>query len=138
MNLNHPKVKKIVRQCERRIMKLTGRSKVKLLILNAPANPVPYEQIEKIVCEVTGIRIELATQQSRKHEYRTTRQLICFYARTHTVMSYRLIGVKVNRRDHTTIISSIRRIKGLIESGDPEVSHLVKEITARIEQLKVE
>lgn len=138
MTLNHPRIKRIIRLCENEIRSLTGQPNLKLLVLNAPVSPVPYEAIEKIVCEVTGIRIELATQPTRKHEYRTTRQIICFYARSHALMSYRLIGLKVNRRDHTTILSSIRRIKGLIESGDPEICQLVKEINAKIEQLKAE
>lgn len=135
MNTNHPKVKKIIRQCERRIMKLTGRHSVNIFILYAPTVTIPYEEIERVVCEVTGIRIDLARLSSRRLEYRTTRQLICFYARAHTLMSYKLIGQKVNRNDHTTVRSSELRIKSLLESGDAEVCRLVREINSRIEKV---
>lgn len=136
MNVHHPKVKKILRQCERRIMKLTGQGPVSIFVLNTPGVVIPYEVIEKIVCEVTGIEIERITLPTRIIEYRIARQLICFYARQYTHMPYRLIGQKVHRYDHTTVINSIQRIKWLIETGDTEVCRLVKDINMRIEQAK--
>lgn len=134
MNVHHPKVKKILRQCERRIMKLTGRSPLSVFILQVPGGNVPYQDIEDIVCNVTGYSIEIAKQDSRRYEYRITRHLICFFARAHTPMSYRQIGEKINRQDHTTIMKAINRIKHLIDSGDPEICRYVKEINIRIAQ----
>lgn len=136
MTIHHPKVKKVLRQCERRIMKMTGRAPISVFILTAPTFIVPYDEIEKVVCEITGIRIELIKLPSRCYEYRLPRQLICFYARAHTHMSYKLIGQKVNRHDHTTVMNSIHRIKSLIETSDPEVCKIVRDINLRMEQLK--
>lgn len=136
MTIHHPKVKKILRQCERRIMKMTGRAPINVFILATPTFIIPYDDIERIVCETTGVRIDLIKQSSRCYEYRLPRQLICFYARAHTHMSYKLIGQKVNRHDHTTVMNSIQRIKSLIETFDPEVCKFVRDINLRIQQLK--
>lgn len=135
MNVHHPKVKKILRQCERRIMTLTGRSPISIFILNSYPATIPYEDIERIVCEVTGISPEQAKLKSRRTEFKVTRQLLCFYARAHTSMCYRLIGEKVNLTDHATVMHSIKRIKGLIETDDADISRYAKEINIRIAQL---
>lgn len=138
MTIHHPKVKKVLRQCERKIMKLIGKGPVSLFILNSHPATIPYEDIQRIVCEVTGVSIEYAACRSRRMEYRTTRQMICFFARTHTAMTYKMIGEKVNRQDHTTVIHSIKRIKDLIESNDNDVGRYAIEINKRIAQLKAE
>lgn len=136
MTIHHPKVKKILRQCERKIMKLTGKGPISIFILNSHPATIPYEDIEKIVCDVTGVNRNLAIQDCRKTEYRITRQLICFYARTHTSLCFRLIGEKVKNYHHTTVIHSVERIKDLIQTDDPYVCRYVKEINSRIAQLK--
>jgi chromosomal replication initiation ATPase DnaA len=47
-------------------------------------------------------------------------------------MCYRLIGEKVNLTDHATVMHGIKRMKGLIESDDIEISRYAKEINIRI------
>lgn len=132
----HPKIKKIIRQCERRIMRLTENQCINILVLSSPAKKIPYEEIESIVCDVTGVPIEKATLVSRDHELVITRHLICFYARTNSLISLNALAGKLNRGDHTTIINCVRRLRSLIDSGDPEVCGYVKEINQRIEILK--
>lgn len=117
-------------------MKLTGNQDINIMILTGPDKRIPYEEIENIVCEVTGIPIKQAKMICRDHELVLTRHLIAFYARTNTRISLKALARKLNRGDHTTIINCIRRLKKLIDSGEPEVSSYVKEINKRIEQLK--
>ena len=132
----HPKVKKIIAQCERRIKKLTENSCISVMVLNLPGKPIPYEDIERIVCEVTGIPIEFALQESRQYDRCVTRQLIAFFAKSNCKMSYKSIAEKLGRKDHTAIISSLRRIKHLVESGDTTTCKYIKDINQRILQLK--
>lgn len=136
MTIYHPKVKKVLRQCERKIMKMIGKGPVSIFILNSQPATIPYEDIERIVCEVMGMTPETALRGSRRVEYKTVRQLLCFYARAHTSMSYKSIGEKINEYHHTTVMHSIKRIKDLIESDDTDVSRHVIEINKRIAQFK--
>ncbi len=136
MTIYHPKIKKILRQCERKIMKMTGKGPISIFILNSHSATIPYEDIERIVCEVGGMALEDVLRGSRRVEYKTVRQLLCFYARTHTSMSYKSIGEKISEYHHTTVMHSIKRIKDLIESDDTDVGRHVMEINKRIAQLK--
>lgn len=132
----HPKVKKILRQAERRIIKLTHNQDLSLVILNPPAKILPYEDVVNIICEVTGIPLTKAIMQTRRHEICLTRQLIAFFARMNCGYHLQQIADELKREDHTTIISSIRRIRHLIDSGDSEVCGYVKEINHRLSKLK--
>lgn len=133
----HPRVKKILRHAERRIMNLTQNQDLCLVILNPPAKILPYPDVERIVCEVTGIPFSKAITQTRRREVCLTRQLIAFFARMDCGYHLQQIADKLNREDHTTIISSLRRIRHLIDSGDSEVCGYVKEINQRLSKLKV-
>jgi chromosomal replication initiator protein len=117
-------------------MKLTGKGPVTIFILNSHPATIPYEDIERIVCEVMGMSPEQMFKESRRTELKTARQLLCFYARTHTSMSYLSIGEKVGNFHHSTVIHSVDRIKGLIEADDKDISRYVKEINTRIAQVK--
>lgn len=138
MNINHPKVKKLLRQCERKIMKMTGKAPVSIFILNSYPATIPYEDIERIVCEVMGFTVQhiKSNANSRITEYKTVRQLLCFYARHYTSLTLRSIGACIGGHHYSTVIHSVDRIKGLIESDDADISRYVKEINVRIAQLK--
>lgn len=132
MQITHPKVKKIVSQAERRIKALTGNESVLLVVLKQPNAKLPFEQVEKIVCEVRGFEIEKVYSKTRKREIVLTRHLIAHYAKICCEMTLVEIGNRFGK-DHTTIISNLRHIRDMIETGDHLVFYSAKEINKRLD-----
>lgn len=129
--MDHPKVKKIIRHCERRVKKLTGNSAILIMFLK-PAKILPFDDIIKLVCDTTGEPYDKILKRGRKTEVVVTRQLICFYAKQYCGLSHKRIANGLGYDDHTTSIHSIQNIKDLIESGDSYVTSLVSKINQQL------
>lgn len=135
MTLDHPKVKKIILQCEQRVKKLTGNSSV-LIMFVRPTKVYPFEDIIKLVCDATGEPYEKIIKRGRKHEVVITRQLICFYAKHYCSMGHKVIAEGLGYDNHTTSVHSIQTIKDLLESGDGYVTGLVTKINQQIKAMQ--
>lgn len=81
-------------------------------------NEITLEQVFDDI--VTCFRIDPARlkSESRYRDLVTVRQIYCFVAKSMTNHTLREIGALIGDRDHTTIISSIRKVKRFIGTKD--------------------
>lgn len=128
MTLDHPKVKKIIAQCERRVKKLTGNSAVLMMFYKKQHDLIPYIDVVGAVCYATGKEYNEVLKRTRKQEIVKARQLICFYANRYSNMGHISLAQELGYKDHTTSVSGSKKIKDLIESGDPFVVKMISEI----------
>jgi chromosomal replication initiator protein len=133
LHITHPKVRQVIADCEQEVRKLTGNPGFAISFVDCVLS-LEFEQIAEEVIKVTRVSMEDVMSDSRKIDIVTTRQLIAFYARRFTKATYSEIGEKLGGRDHTTIISSIRRVTSLLEGGDKRMSELVKRLNRRIKE----
>jgi len=77
------------------------------------ANKDSIKQIEDVIFQYTGYHLE--NPKSRIRELTITRQLMAYFLKTHTAMTFEAIG-NVIGKDHATIIKSVSVVKGLIET----------------------
>lgn len=131
MTLDHPKVKKIISQCERRVKKLTGNSSV-MIMFHKPSALIPFDEIMQIICNQTGEPKQNILNRTRRREVVIARQLICFYAKIYSGMSHKTIAQSLGYKDHTTSIHSIQCIKDLIDSGNEVITGLVARINQQL------
>lgn len=54
----------------------------------------------------------------RSQQVAMPRHVVMFIAREHTLCSLPQIGMRLGRRDHTTVLSAVGKIRRLIEAGD--------------------
>ena len=69
--------------------------------------------------------------QNRSKNISTARQISMYLIRTLTNLSLNDIGAEYENRNHSTVLSSIRRIEDLIKT-DPETAAVVRDITSNI------
>jgi chromosomal replication initiation ATPase DnaA len=132
MTLDHPKVKKIIAQCERRVKKLTGNTAVLMMFYKKQNDLIPYETVVNAVCAVTGKTHNEVLKSTRKQEIVKARQLICFYANYYSNATHVFIAHSLGYKDHTTSVTGSRKIKDLIETGDPMVIKMVSQINKQL------
>lgn len=77
------------------------------------ANKDSIKQIEDVIFQFTGYRLE--NPKCRKRELTLTRQLMAYFLKTHTAMTFETIGSVIGK-DHATIIIAVSVVKGLIET----------------------
>ena len=89
--------------------------------------------IEWVVCSKFGIKPEilrLPVRRGRPTGTNRPRQIAYFLAREFTGFSYPRLGMFFNR-DHTTVLTGVRRIQGLIQTN-PKVAAYVDECRAAL------
>lgn len=107
------------------------------LALASPASTKPkmHARIMGGVAE----RFDLTKQDLAGH-HRTSRvmlprQICCYLMRQRTVMSLSEIGARLGGRDHTTILSAVRKIERLLAEGRTDIRAAIDEI---VEQLSAQ
>lgn len=132
MLVTDEKVKRVLEQCKRRVIKLTGRP-ISLVIFGYKEQAAfSYEDIANAVCGTMNVSYDRAITRSRKREVVIARQLIFFYARSYTKMSHRVVAEQLGYRDHSTSIHSISTIMELIDAKDSLVLNSIKAINQKL------
>jgi chromosomal replication initiator protein len=115
-----------VRELEGLLMKLAvkatlaGKSAIDLSLvreaLKIGARPavVTVEDVQKAVCEHYRIKLGQLTGRERHREVALPRQVAMFLARVHLGTSFPQLGARFNGKDHTTVISAVRRVEKLL------------------------
>lgn len=134
LHITHPEVRKVIERCEREVRELTGNPTVAISFVDN-TRTIDLDAIIEEVCGITKNTIEEVTSQSRVTELVQARQLIAFFARKYTKISLSSIGRRLGDRDHTTIMSNIKRVSSLIDAGDKRLCPLVKKINRRIKEM---
>jgi chromosomal replication initiator protein len=135
MNLNHPEVKELISSWQNELREKTGNSVV-LLTTYIPSSKITLPELKRIICEYVGVAPDQVVHSSRYAKQVLARHLIAFYAREHFGYSFSEIADELNRKDHTTILKNIRKVKSYIEIGDKSICYLISAINAEMEKYK--
>ena len=94
-----------------------------------------YIPTPEVIIEETARYYNLTAEnlrgQSRSKNTATARQISMYLMRSLTNLSLKDIGEQYEARNHSTVLSSIRKIEDLLKS-DPDISGTVRDITSNI------
>lgn len=82
------------------------------------------------VCKFYNLEPSLLRGQSRSKDISLARQIAMYQIRRMTNLSLKEIGKEFSR-DHSTVLSALNRIEGLVKT-DPEKAEIIKDITTNI------
>lgn len=74
---------------------------------------ISVEYIERIICDYFKISREEIQSKTRKRAIVQARQMAMYFAKEYTDASLALIGSKIGKRDHTTVIHACKTIENL-------------------------
>ena len=101
-------------------------------IFKAAENMLPtVDNIIEETAKYHELTVEELKSQRRSRETALARQIAMFLIRKLTNLSLKDIGALFEGRDHSTVLSSIRRIESLIEDS-PDFSKKIRDITSNI------
>jgi chromosomal replication initiator protein len=78
----------------------------------------PIERIQEVVAAHYGLTVAKLTSASREQKIALPRQIAMHLCRILAEEKLQAIAEKFNKKDHTTVISAIDRVKSLIETDD--------------------
>jgi chromosomal replication initiator protein len=91
----------------------------------------PIERIQETVAAHYGLTVAKLTSASREQKVALPRQVAMYLCRILAEEKLQAIAEKFNKKDHTTVISAIDRVKSLIET-DEQVRAAVSSLTAHL------
>ena len=94
--------------------------------------PREIEDIIKIVSAETKVKPSDIVSKSRTKGISISRQIAIYLTRKYTSKTFKEIGEKFGKRDHSTIITSISNIEKLILDNE-QISKLVAKLSKEIE-----
>jgi chromosomal replication initiator protein len=89
------------------------------------------ERIQEAVAAHYGLTVAKLTSASREQKIALPRQVAMWLCRELGDDTLQSIAEKFNKKDHTTVISAVDRVKGLLETDDA-VRTAVSELTAKL------
>ncbi len=90
------------------------------------------EDIQRIVCAYFGIRLADLKSKRRHRAVSFPRMLAMYVCRQRLGTSYPELGERFGGKDHTTVISAVRKIGGLVEAQDERVMGAVDAIERKL------
>ncbi len=132
-----------VRELEGMLMKLaikasiSGRASIdtamvrETLRIGARPAVVTVDDVQRAVCEHYRIKQSELTGKDRHREVAIARQVAMFLARVHLGTSFPQIGAKFGGKDHTTVMSAVRRIEKLLPD-DAELRSTVESLSVKL------
>ncbi len=104
-------------------------------VLSDVIPPIGYrptiERIQEVVSAHYGLTVAKLTSASREQKVAVPRQIAMYLCRILAEEKLQAIAEKFNKKDHTTVISAIDRVKSLIET-DGQVRLAVQALTAKL------
>lgn len=89
------------------------------------------EDVQRAVCDHYRIKMAQLTGKDRHREVALPRQVAMYLARTHLGTSFPQIGARFNGKDHTTVMSSVKKVAQL-RKDDPEVAAALEAISLKL------
>ncbi len=98
-----------------------------------PAAPpgLTVEGIQREVCDYFGVKLQDMKSAKRHRAVAHPRMVAMYLARHLTAMSYPEIGSRFGGKDHSTVISAVRKIERLI-GQDPSLRSVVQTLEGRL------
>jgi len=91
----------------------------------------PIERIQEVVAAHYNLTVAKLTSASREQKVALPRQIAMHLCRILAEEKLQAIAEKFNKKDHTTVISAIDRVKSLIET-DEQVRSAVQSLTSKL------
>ena len=88
-------------------------STVKSLIKNKDQREIGVEDIKSITAGYFNISLSEIISHKKQRVFSYPRQLAMYLCRKHTDLSFKEIGYSFGRKDHSTVIYSVRRVEKL-------------------------
>lgn len=98
---------------------------------NAPKEITP-KLIIQVVCEHYGVSPDDIISKKRNSEFVQPRQVIMYLCRELIGISLQSIGKELGKKDHTTVIHGINKIKDELENGNEELRNRIEIIKKKI------
>jgi chromosomal replication initiator protein len=101
-------------------------------VLPKTENATTVEDIQRAVCDYYSIRLA-DLKSSRRHRTITFPRMVAMYlCRQRLGTSFPELGDRFGGKDHTTVMSAVRKIDGLIRNEDPVVVNAVEAIERKL------
>ena len=91
----------------------------------------PIERIQEAVAAQYGLTVPKLTSASREQKIALPRQVAMYLCRELAKEKFQSIAEKFNKKDHTTVIAAVERIRTLMEA-DEAVRSAVQVLTAKL------
>ncbi len=101
-------------------------------VLPPPDHATTVEDIQRAVCEYFNIRLADLKSHRRHRAVSFPRMVAMFLSRQRLGTSYPALGDSFGGKDHTTVISAVRKIKGLMEANDDQTVTAVQAIERKL------
>ncbi len=105
------------------------------LIEEEQRNAMTGEKVIAAVSEIYGITPSDIIGKAQVREYVLPRQIAIYLTRKHTKLPYMKIG-EIFRRDHSTIMSSIKQIEKQISERQSDVGSMIASIEIRLTEIR--
>jgi chromosomal replication initiator protein len=100
-------------------------------VIPPPGYKPTIEKIQEAVAAHFGLTVAKLTSASREQKIAQPRQIAMYLCRTLASETFQLIAEKFNKKDHTTVIAAVERVK-LLLSQDEEVRVAVQKLVAKL------
>jgi chromosomal replication initiator protein len=87
--------------------------------------------IQKTVCNYYGLELDSLQSKTRKREIVQARQIAMYFSKNLTNSSLSVIGSKIGKKDHATVLHACKTILNLIET-DREFKNQIHEIETQL------
>ena len=147
LSLSQQALEQIAKTCKKSIREMEGvLNKIKIMtelyervlslkeieiILTNIKTELNIEEIQKIAAKAFCVSIEEIKSPSRKKHIVTARQSAMFLARGHLKKSLKDISFAFGKKDHTTVLNSIKKVEKL-KSEDKEFKRIIEALHQEI------
>jgi chromosomal replication initiator protein len=97
-------------------------------------NTTSVEEIQRAVCEYFNIRMSDLRSHRRHRSVAYPRMVAMYLCRQRLRTSYTELGERFGGKDHTTVMSAVKKIESRIESEDRELLDCVEAIALKLER----
>ncbi|MEM1415679.1 MAG: chromosomal replication initiator protein DnaA [Myxococcota bacterium] len=97
-----------------------------------PEQALTVEDIQKAVCNYFGLKLAELKSKRRHRAISYPRQVAMYLCRQRLGTSYPELGDRFGGKDHTTVISAVRKINGLLEDDDEKTRTVVSAIDRKL------
>jgi chromosomal replication initiator protein len=101
-------------------------------VLPKSENATTVEDIQRAVCDYYSIRLADLKSHRRHRAVSFPRMVAMYLCRQRLGTSFPELGDRFGGKDHTTVMSAVRKIDGLIRSEDPAVVNAVEAIERKL------
>jgi chromosomal replication initiator protein len=92
------------------------------------------DDVQRAVCEFFGIKLADLKSHRRHRSLAHPRMIAMYLCRQRLHTSYTELGERFGGKDHTTVLSAVRKIEGRVESEDAELLACIQAIEHKLKR----